>query len=124
MGWANCGEVNYKDKPRLIGYAIQAVCDHPRCRKKIDRGLSYACGDMHGELGGVACNGYFCDSHKLHEVPAEGEDILADFDTIGSSVKTVYVCLECFKSYRLAVKEEKAALKEERRIERSLSKKK
>lgn len=64
MGWANCGE---DSKGRPIGYAHEATCDHPGCTAKIDRGLSYACGGMHGDCGGQACEGYFCQEH-LHLV--------------------------------------------------------
>jgi hypothetical protein len=60
MGWANCGE---DSKGRPIGYAHRATCDHPGCEKRIDRGLSYACGDMHGE-DEVSCEGYFCPEHR------------------------------------------------------------
>lgn len=60
MGWANCGE---DSKGRLIGYAHEATCDHPGCNAKIDRGLSYACGGMHGQ-NEVDCEGYFCSAHR------------------------------------------------------------
>jgi hypothetical protein len=51
MGWANCGE---DSRGRPIGYAWEATCDRPGCNAKIDRGLAYACGGMHGNeaLGG------------------------------------------------------------------------
>lgn len=58
MGWADCGN---DSEGRPIGYAFEAVCDHPGCEKEIDRGLSYACGGMHGEDPG--CEKYFCDAH-------------------------------------------------------------
>lgn len=73
MGWANCGS---DSKGRPIGYAHSARCDHPGCDAKIDRGLAYACGGMHGRgtLGGdeavdwdawsIACEGYFCEAHR------------------------------------------------------------
>lgn len=64
MGWANCGT---DSKGRDIGYAFEATCDHPGCKEKIDRGLAYACGGMHGEYdrdgGYYACEGYFCSKH-------------------------------------------------------------
>lgn len=59
MGWANCGT---DSKGRPIGYAHEARCDEPGCRAKINRGLSYACGGMHGESTG--CEGYFCGDHR------------------------------------------------------------
>jgi hypothetical protein len=74
MGWGNCGS---DSKGRPIGYVHAATCDHPGCTKKIDRGLAYACGGMHGPgayLGGdddvdwqdVSCEGYFCEEHMVY----------------------------------------------------------
>lgn len=60
MGWADCGK---DSKGRNIGYAFSAKCDHPGCKTKIDRGLAYACGGMHGESGNGDCEGYFCGEH-------------------------------------------------------------
>lgn len=64
MGWANCGT---DSRGRLIGYAHEATCDHPECDKQIDRGLSYACGDMHGEAD-FYCEKYFCEAHRSNLV--------------------------------------------------------
>lgn len=61
MGWAHCGT---DSKGRNIGYAISATCDHAGCKKRIDRGLGYACGGEHGE--GETCEGYFCGDHLVH----------------------------------------------------------
>ena len=62
MSWANCG-VDQEGRP--IGYAVDAECDHPGgCKVKIDRGLSYVCGGMHGG-GEEGCGKYFCPEH-LH----------------------------------------------------------
>jgi len=58
MGWGNCGT---DSQGRPIGYMHDATCDHEGCSKEIDRGLSYACGDMHGEDPG--CEKYFCHEH-------------------------------------------------------------
>jgi hypothetical protein len=63
MGWGSCGT---DGKGRKIGYAHSGRCDHPGCKVKIDRGLGYACGDMHGE-DGFSCEGYFCSDHLTHE---------------------------------------------------------
>ena len=59
MGWS-IGYGSYYD--RDIGYAVPAYCDHPKCNKKIDRGLSYVCGGepYGGEKG---CGLYFCGEH-------------------------------------------------------------
>jgi len=62
MGWASCGT---DSKGRKIGYAHSGRCDHEGCKAKIDRGLGYACGDMHGSEG-FACEGYFCTSHLTY----------------------------------------------------------
>jgi len=65
MGWASCGT---DSRGRPIGYAHVATCDEPGCMSPIDRGLSHACGDMHGpedKEGGVGCEGYFCSSHLV-----------------------------------------------------------
>lgn len=60
MGWANCGT---DSQGRPIGYAHEATCDHPGCNKRIDRGLSYVCGDMHG-ADEISCEKYFCQEHR------------------------------------------------------------
>lgn len=59
MGWGNCGE---DSKGRPIGYLFEAICDHPGCEEKINRGLSYACGGMHGQ-NERDCENYFCGKH-------------------------------------------------------------
>jgi len=61
MGWAHCGT---DSQGRPIGYAHAGTCDFPGCGERIDRGLSYACGDMHGE-DEFSCEGYFCHKHLL-----------------------------------------------------------
>lgn len=70
MGWANCGE---DSTGRPIGHAHEAVCDEPGCDERIDRGLSYACGGMHGnetaEGGESCCGGYFCGEHLGKHTP-------------------------------------------------------
>lgn len=61
MGWADCGT---DSRGRPIGYAFEATCDEPGCEENIDRGLSHACGGMHGEDS--SCEGYFCPAHLIH----------------------------------------------------------
>lgn len=67
MGWANCGT---DSKGRPIGYAHEGTCDASGCNAPIDRGLAYACGEMHGEghidtdSTPVTCEGYFCTAHQ------------------------------------------------------------
>ena len=49
---------------RDIGYGVPAVCDHPECNERIDRGLSHVCGgEPYG--GDRGCGLYFCDAHLL-----------------------------------------------------------
>lgn len=69
MGWGNCG---LDSQGRPIGYAHADVCDHPDCKEKIHRGLSFACGDMHGKSD-VSCEKYFCSTHKGNYVWHDGE---------------------------------------------------
>lgn len=68
MGWMFCGT---DSKGRQIGYGVPATCDYPGCTTKIDRGLSYACGGMHGDgtsirdiPDGYSCEDYFCTKHQ------------------------------------------------------------
>lgn len=53
---------------RDIGYGVPAVCDHPKCDVKIDRGLSNVCGGeaFGGEHG---CGLFFCSSHLYFRKP-------------------------------------------------------
>ena len=85
MSWANCGT---DSKGRPIGYAHRATCDHPGCDTEIDRGLSYACGGMHGESE-VSCEGYFCEEHRKRYVKVPDHD-------------WVVVCDECAEEARQA----------------------
>lgn len=83
MGWGNCGT---DSNGRPIGYSHPATCDHHGCEKKIDRGLSYACGGMHGD-GNIynsdcGCEGYFCTAHLKLIVLVDGE--------------VVGICSKCF----------------------------
>lgn len=71
MGWANCGEDNLG---RPIGYAHKGICDHPDCEAEIDRGLSYACGGMHGD-DEHSCEGYFCYAHLVFAELSDGERV-------------------------------------------------
>jgi hypothetical protein len=60
MGWSY-GIVN----GRKVGYAVRAKCDKKGCKERIDRGLAYVCGDMHGG-GEYGCGGYFCSEHLMY----------------------------------------------------------
>lgn len=59
MGWS-IGYDSHWD--RDIGYGVPAVCDHPKCSTKIDRGLAYVCGgEAYG--GEKGCGLFFCGKH-------------------------------------------------------------
>lgn len=89
MGWADCGN---DSKGRPIGYAFEATCDHPECNAKIDRGLAFACGGMHGENDGFDCEGYFCEMHRTIAKLPPGEECT------WSGIKGyIEVCLACAK---------------------------
>ena len=102
MGWANCGT---DSNGRRIGYGFVAKCDFPGCRHKIDRGLSYACGDMHGE-DNCSCEKYFC-SHHRRTVVVLGHDTSARY---GSDICSVSLCLPCADAYEASEAGRKAAL--------------
>jgi len=73
MGWGDCG-IDSEGRP--IGYIFAGICDHPHCNVEINRGLSYACGDMHGETE-FGCEKYFCEEHRSEFVldPDDGRCI-------------------------------------------------
>lgn len=60
MGWSIGFD---EDWDRDIGYGVPAICDHPECNEKIDRGLSYVCANEEPR-GGGGCGLYFCGKHK------------------------------------------------------------
>ncbi len=65
MGWSIGYDSNWE---RDIGYGVPAICDHPKCNKKIDRGLSFVCGgDPYG--GEYGCGLYFCEEHLSYRKP-------------------------------------------------------
>lgn len=61
MGWSDCG-VDSQERP--IGYGFTATYDYPGCGAKIDRGIAYVCGFMHGK-DEFSCDKYFCEAHKV-----------------------------------------------------------
>lgn len=69
MGWS----IGYdSDWQRDIGYGVPALCDHPGCSKKIDRGLFYVCGgDAYG--GEHGCGLYFCAAHLYFTGDKKGQ---------------------------------------------------
>lgn len=63
MSWAVGGPDQYG---RWVGYGVPAYCDHPKCDKKIDRGLAYVCGDQ-PQGGEHGCGLHFCPEHLAGE---------------------------------------------------------
>lgn len=60
MGWS----IGYDSKwKRDIGYGVPAFCDHPGCKRVIDRGLAYVCCDQEPYGGEDGCGLYFCPEH-------------------------------------------------------------
>jgi hypothetical protein len=64
MGWS-IGEHDGRD----IGYGVPAICDHPKCDKRIHRGLAYVCcnqqvwGEPYRYGDAAGCGRFFCDDH-------------------------------------------------------------
>lgn len=61
MGWS----YGVLSDGREVGYAVPATCEARGCDEKINRGLAYLCGSMHGQDDGLGCGHYFCDEHLL-----------------------------------------------------------
>ena len=93
MGWANCGT---DSRGRQIGYAHRGHCDEPGCHKRIDRGLAYACGGMHGEDVHY-CEGYFCPDHL--EFPNLSD---AAWEEAAHDMTQRQLCRRCRRRYELA----------------------
>jgi len=69
MGWSLGYDGNWQ---RDVGYGVPAYCDHPKCKRKINRGLAFVCGGepYGGESG---CGLYFCEKH-LHYTTRNDEN--------------------------------------------------
>jgi hypothetical protein len=59
MGWA----VGEGKDGRDIGYGVPALCDHPDCNERIDRGLSFVCGMINTDGEDRGCGLHFCENH-------------------------------------------------------------
>lgn len=65
MSWAVGFDTTWN---RDIGYGVPAWCDHPKCHRKIDRGLAHVCGgEPYG--GDKGCGLYFCSRHLYYRRP-------------------------------------------------------
>jgi len=69
----------YEVGPRFGGYGVPTICEYPTCKKKIDRGMSYACGEEpFSEFG---CDRYFCDDHRHYTgFKCDGSDERCDHE--------------------------------------------
>lgn len=91
MSWAVGYDVNWD---RDVGYGVPSVCDHPDCDEKIDRGLSYVCGDQpYG--GSNGCGLYFCSKHLETIWDDEGDEIV---EVDGEPLNQV--CASCAERHR------------------------
>lgn len=54
---------------REAGYNVVAKCEEPGCLERIDRGLAYLCGMMHGQDDEEGCGHYFCSRHLFYGGP-------------------------------------------------------
>ena len=83
----------YKVGRRWGGYGVPSYCEHPKCKKVIDRGMSYACGgEPFSEHG---CDLYFCSKHLLFTgFTEEGEICEHEEDC---DCEYVEVCERCAK---------------------------
>ena len=77
MGWS----IGYDQAwQRDIGYGVPAVCDHPKCKRQIDRGISHVCGgEPYG--GDKGCGLFFCGKHLF----------------FGRSKEAPQLCRRCFR---------------------------
>jgi|ERR1700722_803042 len=71
---------------RDCGYGVPSTCDHPGCRRVIDRGLAYACGGepFDNEFG---CGLYFCEKHLHYDVQEDEEGKIR--------IRGKQVCMRC-----------------------------
>lgn len=64
MGWSVGWDSTWD---RDIGYGVPALCDHPRCRARINRGLAYVCCGQRPYGGDKGCGLYFCGKHADYD---------------------------------------------------------
>lgn len=103
MGWMLCGK--NPETGEMMGYGYSGICNHPRCNKEINHGLSYVCGGMHegGELG---CGKYFCTNH-LNWLYFENKKL--DQYAFNWPSPTEYdrqLCNDCVKDLQLSILKE------------------
>jgi len=60
---------------RDVGYGVPAECDHPDCDEKIDRGLSFVCGDEPAGRSDKGCGLHFCYGHLSRSLDANHDEV-------------------------------------------------
>lgn len=60
MGWGMAWDSHWR---RDVGYGVPALCDHPKCKKLINRGLAYVCCSQEPYGGEKGCGLFFCYDH-------------------------------------------------------------
>lgn len=65
MGWQIYEDTKGR-RLRWAGYGVPAYCDHPECNEKIDRGVSYHCGEINRNQED-GCGLHFCSKHLNHD---------------------------------------------------------
>ncbi len=85
----------YKVGKRWGGYGVPCVCEYPNCKKRIDRGVSYACGgEPFSEHG---CDRYFCEKHLEYRY-WEGEEGDWCKHEDDCECEMIPVCERCFQN--------------------------
>lgn len=64
MGWSVGWDSTWN---RDIGYGVPALCDHPKCTARIDRGLAYVCCGQEPYGGDKGCGLFFCYEHQRYD---------------------------------------------------------
>lgn len=85
----------YEVGDRWGGYGVPSICEHPRCKEEIDRGMAYACGgEPFSERG---CDRYFCEKHREYNSFDENGDKNHCEHTGECDCESVELCERCTK---------------------------
>lgn len=63
------GYGSYDTPLGTAGYNVPDTCHAEDCTRKIDRGLSYLCGDQPGRDSEYGCGRWFCGHHLYYPGP-------------------------------------------------------
>ncbi len=85
----------YQVGKRWGGYGVPTICEQPSCTKRIDRGISFACGnEPFSEWG---CDLYFCEKHRHYTCVLFLEDSEHDCYENENDCEFVMLCNRCKK---------------------------